>query len=116
MALSKGIFEEEAYREKRRDKRHLMPTLVISIDGKIYLTKDWSLGGVLLSHYFGRRAQGEEIRGNVGVVTAPGRYPFKGVAVRQDAVRGELALRFTDLSDATLALLKEASTDGSGQS
>ncbi len=96
--------------ERRSDKRVLMPTLVIFIDGDSYVTKDWSLGGVLLSHYFRQRAQGEDIEGNVGVVTVSGRHPFKGVVVRQDATRGELALQFTELSDVAFALLKDAST------
>lgn len=108
--IAKSSIEEAAHHEKRRDKRHLLPTLVISIDGKTYLTRDWSLGGVLLSHYFGRREPGQEIDGNVGVVTASGRYPFKAVAVRQNAERGELALQFSHLSDAASALLKDASS------
>lgn len=101
-----------AYHEQRHDKRCFSPTLLISIDGKTYLTKDWSLGGVLLSQYFGRRVQGQEIEGNVGVVTAPGRYPFKGVTVRRDATTGELALQFTELGDETFALLEDASNGG----
>ena len=112
MSIAKRSVREVAYHEKRHDKRNLSPTLVISIDGKTYLTKDWSLGGVLLSQYSGRRVQGQEIEGNVGVVTAPGRHPFKGVTVRRDATMGELALQFTELSDETFALLEDASIGG----
>ena len=98
------------YHEKRRDKRNFAPTLVISIDGYTYPTLDWSLGGVLLSHYCGQRAQGEEIEGKVRVVTVPGSHPFKAVIVRRGTRTRELALRFTELSDAAFALLEDALT------
>ena len=109
MSPFKSPAEEEPNRERRRDKRYSMPTLVVSIDGKLHLTKDWSLSGVLLTNYFGRRVEGNELEGKIGVITTPGKHPFKGITVRRDVDRGELALRFTELSDSTLALLRDAS-------
>ena len=96
--------------EKRRDKRSLSPTLVISIDDATYVTSDWSLGGVLLSGYYGPKVQGEEIEAELRAVTEPDKHSFKATVVRRSVGKGQMALHFTELSDGAFALLEGLST------
>jgi hypothetical protein len=108
MSSTLRVVSKGGHREKRRDKRRLQPTLVISIDNATYVTTDWSLGGVLLSDYHGPRLRGEEIEAQVRVATEPDKYPFKATIVRRR--EGRMALHFTELSDGAFALLEDLST------
>ena len=108
MSSTKKIVGRAPYAEKRRDVRRPRPTLVISMDGNTYPTMDWSLGGALLSYYYGQRALEEEIEGRVRLATGSDSYPFKGVVVRRDLRKGQMAFRFTELSNSAFTLLEEA--------
>ena len=110
MSSTLRIVSRGGYQEKRRDKRRLKPTLAISIDDVSYVTSDWSLGGLLLSGYYGQRQQGEEIEAEMRVVTASENHSFKATVVRRSAAEGQLALHFTELSDDAFALLEGLST------
>lgn len=79
------------------------------MDGVTYQTKDWSLGGVLLSRYRGKRHEGEDIDGKLSILAAPEHHPFKGVIIRRRELKDELAIRFTELSEAAFTLLEHAS-------
>lgn len=109
MSSKLRIVSRGGYPEKRRDKRRLKPTLVISIDETTYVTSDWSLGGLLLSDYYGQREQGEEIEAELRVVTEPDKHDFRAKVVRQSTSEGQLALRFTELSEGAFALLEDLS-------
>lgn len=108
MSSRKKIVGSTTYPEKRRDKRKLNPTLVLSIDGESYPTADWSLGGALLSDYYGRREFEEEIEGKIRLATEPDSYPFTCKIVRHDLRNGQMALRFTELSEDAFTLLQES--------
>lgn len=110
MSSTLRIVSRGGYQEKRRDKRRLNPTLVISIDDVTYVTSDWSLGGLLLSGYYGQRHQGEEIEAELRVVTETEKHAFKASVVRRRVAEGQMALRFTELSDGAFALLEGLST------
>ena len=110
MSSTLRIVSRGGYQEKRRDKRRLNPTLVISIDDVTYVTSDWSLGGLLLSGYYGQRHQGEEIEAELRVVTETEKHAFKASVVRRSVAEGLMALRFTELSDGAFALLEGLST------
>ena len=107
MSSKLRIISKGGNRERRRDKRKLKPTLVISIDDATYVTSDWSLGGLLLTDYYGQREQGEEIEAELRVVTEPDKHAFRASVVRQSTSEGRLALSFTDLSDGAFALLED---------
>ncbi len=109
MSSKSRIVSRGGYQEKRRDKRRLKPTLVISIDDATHVTSDWSLGGLLLSDYYGQRAQGEEFEAELRVVTEPDKHGFKAKVVRQSPSEGQLALGFTELSEGAFALLEDLS-------
>ena len=104
------IISRGGYPEKRRDKRRLKPTLVVTIDGAAYRTRDWSLGGLLLSGFRGRKVRGEEIEAELRAATATELHAVKTIVVRQIARQGQVALRFTELSDGAFALLEDLST------
>ena len=110
MSSTLRIVSRGGYQEKRRDKRRLKPTLAISIDDVTYITSDWSLGGLLLSGYYGQRQQGEDIEAELRVVTETEKHAFKAGVVRRSVAEGLMALRFTDLSDGAFALLEGLST------
>ncbi len=110
MSTTLRVVSKGEYREKRRDKRRLKPTLVISIDGGTYATSDWSLGGVLLSGYHGQRQKGEEVEAEVSTGKGTDRHAFKATVVRRSAESGRMALHFTELSDGAFALLEGLST------
>ena len=110
MSSTLRVVSKGGYQEKRRDKRSLSPTLVVSVDDATYITSDWSLGGVLLSGYYGPKVQGEEIEAELRAVTEPDKYSFKAAVVRRSVGEGQLALHFTELSDGAFALLEDLST------
>jgi len=110
MSSTLRVVSKGGYREKRRDRRRLKPTLFITFDGATYHTQDWSLGGVLLFDYHGQRQQGEEIEAEVSAAMAPDRYPFKATVVRRSADSGRTALHFTELSEGAFGLLEDLST------
>ena len=97
-----------SHNERRRDKRKLAPPLSVSFDGRSYPSVDWSLGGVLVSDYYGPAAPGDEVEGQVQILTDPTSHAFKAVVVRRDSGSGELALNFTDLSDSAFSVLESA--------
>ena len=41
--------------ERRRDSRPTLPPIKLQIDGKIYATTEWTLGGFLVNNYVGDR-------------------------------------------------------------
>ena len=75
-----------------------------------YATRDWSLGGVLLSGYRGEKQKGEEVEAEVSTGEGAERYAFKATVVRRSAGSGRVALHFTELSDGAFALLEDLST------
>jgi hypothetical protein len=110
MSSTLRVVSKGGNQEKRRDKRSLSPTLVISIDDATYVTSDWSLGGVLLSGYYGPRVQGEKIEAELRAVAEPDKHSFKATVVRRSVGEGQMALHFTELSDGAFALLEGLST------
>ncbi len=97
-------------RERRRNRRFRKPGLVFAFDGRYHLAVDWSLGGALLSGNFGNRKNGSLIDGTVQLVSESTTHPFRGIVVRRVLERGEIALRFVDLSDSTFKLLEKYAT------
>jgi hypothetical protein len=80
---------------------------MFAFDDRYHLAVDWSLGGALISGYFGNIKIGRLLDGTVQLVTEPAIHPIRGIVVRHFKGRGELALRFVDLSESTFKLLQE---------
>jgi hypothetical protein len=104
--FAKALIGMTGQQEKRRDKRRLSPALEISLAGERFRTADWSLGGALLSDYYGPLAPGDQVEGSVQVMTDLNSHPFKAVVVRRDSAAGQLALNFTEISNSAFSLLE----------
>lgn len=93
---------------RRRDKRVETWPILIELEGKVYPTVDWSLGGFLIEGYDGRRRRGEEI--TVGILVQAGTEQLSHVAraeiVRRDVQAGHLAANFIGLDNATVDTLE----------
>ena len=108
MFFTKAFIGAASRNERRRDKRLSMPPLSVSFDGGSYGTDDWSLGGVLVSDYYGPAAPGDEVEGTVQILADSTSHPFRAVVVRRDSAAGQLALNFIELSDSAFSLLESA--------
>jgi len=106
--FTKAFIGVASHNERRRDKRKLTPPLSVSLEGGSYASVDWSLGGVLVSDYYGPAAPGDEVEGRVQILTDPASHAFKAVVVRRNSEAGELALNFTELSDSAFSMLESA--------
>ena len=108
MFFTKAFIGVASHHERRRDKRQLTPPLGVCLDGDSYPTVDWSLGGVLVSDYYGPAAPGDQVEGRVQILTDTTSHAFKAVVVRRDSGAGELALNFTELSESAFSVLESA--------
>jgi len=104
--FTKSLKGAASRNEKRRDNYQVPPALEVTIDGTPYPTVDWSLGGVVLSNYFGPLAPGDEVTGSLQVLRDLSTHPFKAVVVRRDSVSGHLALDFTDIGKTAFSVLE----------
>ncbi len=98
-------------RQRRRNRRFHRPVLIFAFDDRYHLAVDWSLGGAMISGYFGNIKIGSLLDGTVQSLSKPAPHPIRGIVVRHFMGRGELALRFVDLSDSTFKLLEECATN-----
>ena len=93
---------------RRRDRRVETWPILIELEGKVYPTIDWSLGGFLIDGYDGKRRAGDEV--TVGILVKAGTAEFSHVAraeiARRSRITGRLAANFVGLDNATLDTLE----------
>jgi predicted component of type VI protein secretion system len=93
---------------RRRDRRVSTVPIAIELEGKVYTSLDWSLGGFLIEGYDGKRRPGQEV--TVGIQVVAGETELNHVAraeiVRVDLGTNQLAANFTALDNATLNTLE----------
>lgn len=93
---------------RRRDKRVEVWPILVELEGKVYPTIDWSLGGFLIEGYDGARRRGEEI--TVGILVKAGTAELSHVVraevVRRNVTTGQLAANFIMLDNATVDTLE----------
>lgn len=84
---------------RRRDRRYEIPSIEVALDRVMFTTANWSLGGVLLSGYRGRRRAGERVTIRLIARDEDTVYQHDAEAevVRVAPKPGEIALHFTDL-------------------
>jgi hypothetical protein len=98
-------------REERRDKRYPLPVLVITIDGELYETVNWSLGGFLVTGFARHLEPGDTITGSFRLVDQPISVEFSAEVVRIDGpARDHLAVKFTDLGEHGMSVLERIIT------
>lgn len=94
--------------EKRRDQRHPLPTMIVTVEGVEYRSVNWSFGGILLSGFTGPVAIGDTIKGSLHFPDLPDAAPFAAEVVRRDEAAQEIAARFRELSERGFNLLDRA--------
>ncbi len=103
MARHRTQYRIVPYREKRKDRRVLIPPLRVALDGAEYETTNWSFGGFLLEDSAPAHAYGQAVAGSFGW---DGRmFPFAGRVTRHVATTGELAVAFDGLAEDALVFL-----------
>ncbi|MEO5335937.1 MAG: PilZ domain-containing protein [Magnetospirillum sp. WYHS-4] len=92
---------------RRKDMRIPTPELALLVDGRIWRTLDWSLGGFLLRHYRGHLKAGDrfEVRGIGGIGGALAPVFLRARVVRVER-GGRLAAQFLGLSEAGFETLE----------
>jgi hypothetical protein len=95
----------------RRDKRYPLPTLVITIDGELYETVNWSLGGFLVTGFARHLEPGASITGSFRLADQPISVDFVAEVVRVDGpARDHLGAKFTDLGEHGMSVLERIIT------
>ena len=74
--------------DRRRQARHMAPTLKVRINGRRYRTKDWSLLGFRLDDFDGICECGEQIRGVILFKGCRGEVLAEAVRVGPDQAVG----------------------------
>ncbi|HVI90832.1 MAG TPA: hypothetical protein VM659_21210 [Dongiaceae bacterium] len=86
--------------EKRKDKRLPLPVFSVKIDGQVYSTINWSLGGLLVSEYDGTAAEDQLVRLDVKAKDDQAEFKMRLFArvIRHRLDRRELALKFEEMN------------------
>ena len=101
--MGRAQYRKVGYREKRKDQRVLFPPLSIRVDGATFETVNWSFGGFRVDGTAKGLKPGDMISGTLGWDGV--RFPFLGRVMRVGGEMNELAVSFTDISDAALLYL-----------
>jgi hypothetical protein len=80
MLSSRTQYRKVPYREKRKDRRVLFPSLTVIVDGITYKTSNWSFGGFLVDGCATPVAVDEHVRGWIGGEERS--FPFEGRVTR----------------------------------
>lgn len=89
--------------ERRRDSRPKLPPIKVQIDGKVYATSEWTLGGFLIDKYVGSRRAGGIMTMIVRVEVGDRKFEHfvDAQVVRIDRERMIMAAKFIEMdSDA----------------
>jgi hypothetical protein len=86
-------------KERRKDRRLPLPVFSVKVDGVVYHTMNWSLGGLLVEGYDGQLKGGETIQIDLKAKDATADFRMKVNVQVIRVVPGEtLALQFEAMS------------------
>lgn len=122
MTLPRVFYRNAANRENRKDRRYQYPVLEVVLEGVVFRTHDWSLGGMALDPVDlapgGASSGGKEttedgeirLSGRLSVPEIPdlGFGTFVAKLVRVDSTTGQIFLSFVTLSDESFTLMDKA--------
>jgi hypothetical protein len=109
MMSDRPQYRKVGYREKRKDRRVLFPNIQIRIEGATFDTANWSFGGFRVDCSEIEVAVGDEVAGTLGWGGV--RFPFSGRVSRIGGDARELAVSFTEISDAAMIFLDRRLSD-----
>lgn len=88
-------------KERRKDRRLPLPIFSVRVDGIVYHTMNWSLGGLLVEGYDGQRQSGEIIQIEIKAKDATADFRMKVNVQVIRVIPGEsLAVQFEAMSPA----------------
>ncbi|MBT5050803.1 MAG: hypothetical protein HOM58_20045 [Rhodospirillaceae bacterium] len=93
--------------ERRRDSRPKLPPIKVQIDGKVYATSEWTLGGFLIDKYVGSRRAGGIMTMIVLVEVEDQKFEHfvDAQVVRIDRDRLTMAAKFIEMDPDTIETL-----------
>jgi hypothetical protein len=98
--------------ERRRDRRLPLPIFSVKLDGTVYQTMNWSLGGLLIEGYAGERAAGDAVQIDIKAKDATADFRMKIAVKVIRVVPGEsIALQFEALSPAIYEFFQRCFSD-----
>jgi hypothetical protein len=103
MARRRTQYRIVPYREKRKDRRVLIPPVLVALETGTYETTNWSFGGFLLEGCAERRRYGDPIAGALGCEARL--FPFAGRVTRCVAELGELGVAFEEIGEDAIIFL-----------
>jgi hypothetical protein len=88
-------------KERRKDRRLPLPIFTVRLDGEIYHTINWSLGGLLVEGYAGQRQDGDTVEIDIKAKDTTVDFRMHIVAKVIRVIPGEtIALQFEAMSPA----------------
>ena len=95
--------------ERRRYQRVTAPAITVQVDGALYQTLDWSMGGFMIEGYQGRLSPGALfILGRIAALDGTlASVRVRARVVRADAERQRLMVGFLALDNVAYAILSD---------
>lgn len=103
MRVVRTNFDRE---ESRRDRRYALPNLVVVLDGREYVSNNWSLGGFHLTAELPDEI-GSVVAGTLRIGGDSG-LAFTAQLVRREEETGTLAFHFRDITALAMTKLDRA--------
>lgn len=98
--------------ERRRDRRLPLPIFSVRLDGVVYQTVNWSLGGLLIEGYAGDRAAGDGVQVDIKAKDATADFRMRIAVKVIRVVPGEsIALQFEAMSPAIYEFFEHCFAD-----
>ncbi len=97
---------------RRRDRRVMMPEVQVMLEGEMFLTDDWSLGGFSVAPYEGSLVPGDLVTVEILIAVEDDTFTVSAEAevVRVETDMARLAARFTALDPEAVHVLEGAAT------
>jgi hypothetical protein len=85
--------------ERRRNRRSALPQIEIEIEGEVYVTTNWSLGGFMIEPYSGKRKTGDHLTVTIVVKVNDKEFRHRtdATVARRRRAAGQLAAHFQSI-------------------
>jgi hypothetical protein len=103
MRIGRTNFDRQ---EHRRDRRYALPPLTVVIDGREFISDNWSLGGFQITGDL-KLVLGAVVSGTLHIDGSDG-FGFTAEVVRKEADTGALGFHFHELTPLAMTKLDRA--------